>query len=595
MSQQPPDQRLNIDDASIEGSQIGQAGRDLIQGQVINLTVYDSVDMDGLLGRQISSLTKPLTQQEYRKRNVLLNRVKKFWIEDVLEKSLHVRALIELGLEERLDAVDRPFSGVQELPDETRKTLPAGTGMTQVFNQMGEGRTLLILGEPGAGKTTMLLKLLQNLIARIEEEKDLSQLIPVVFHLSSWARERQSIADWLIEELSSKYEFFEADGKTWIREQQLLLLLDGLDEVKAERRDSCAQALNEFRQTHGQTEIVVCSRIRDYEALATPLRLQGAICIQSLTLEQINQYLEQAGDQLEAVKTLLQEDTTLQELAKSPLTLSVMSLAYQGSSVEDLPQTGSVEARRQHLFNTYIERMFRRRRADQRYSKVKAVRWLNWLAQQLQRKSQTEFRIEEIQPSWLKTTDQKWRYRIGVGVITALTSGLISSLVGWPIHGLIFGLVFGLVFGLINMFREEIRPVEILEWSWTDARNWLGFIMAGALIGGLLHRPMSEIAYGLILGLVLLASTSLTGRPTENIQVKKASNQGIRQSIVMAVIFGPLFGLVTGWIIWLNDGPKGGLNGGLLLGLMIGLSFGGFAFIQHFTLRLVLYFGGFTP
>jgi len=44
------------------------------------------------------------------------------------------------------------------------------------------------------------------------------------------------------------------------------------------------------------------------------LQLQGAISIQALTLEQINQYLEQAGNQLEAVKALLQEDTELQKL-----------------------------------------------------------------------------------------------------------------------------------------------------------------------------------------------------------------------------------------------------------------------------------------
>jgi hypothetical protein len=48
-----------------------------------------------------------------------------------------------------------------------------------------------------------------------------------------------------------------------------------------------------------------------------------------------------------------------------------MTLAYQGISVEDLPKTGSVEERHQHLFNAYIERMFRHRRTEQRYSKLK--------------------------------------------------------------------------------------------------------------------------------------------------------------------------------------------------------------------------------
>jgi hypothetical protein len=50
---------------------------------------------------------------------------------------------------------------------------------------MGEGRTLLILGEPGAGKTIALLKLAEDLI--VGTTPDLRQQIPVVFNLSSWA------------------------------------------------------------------------------------------------------------------------------------------------------------------------------------------------------------------------------------------------------------------------------------------------------------------------------------------------------------------------------------------------------------------------
>ncbi|MGB3295269.1 MAG: hypothetical protein WBB01_19990 [Phormidesmis sp.] len=38
--------------------------------------------------------------------------------------------------------------------------LDAGTRVFEVFQQLGEGRSLLILGEPGAGKTTTLLTLL---------------------------------------------------------------------------------------------------------------------------------------------------------------------------------------------------------------------------------------------------------------------------------------------------------------------------------------------------------------------------------------------------------------------------------------------------
>lgn len=332
-------QSIDINDASTSNSNVGQVvGGNLIQlqGQVVNLTVYDPVDLSGMLSRSTVRMVKPLTQEDYHQRKVLLNKVKNFWIEGVLEKSLHTNALIELGLEERSSAVAHPLSYPEEMPDVPKQALPEGTSATEVFNQLGEGRTLLILGEPGSGKTITLLKLAKDLVARTQE--DLSQPLPIIFNLSSWAKKRQSIEEWLVQELQRNYQVPKTWSKPWVKNQDLLLLLDGLDEVKAEHRDACVEAINQFMQAHGQTEIVVCTRIKDYEALSARLKLQGAICIQSLTLEQIDQYLNGAGHQLEAVKNLLRMDKTVQEMAKTPLMLSIMTLALQNTSLEELPK-----------------------------------------------------------------------------------------------------------------------------------------------------------------------------------------------------------------------------------------------------------------
>ena len=50
----------------------------------------------------------PLTSDEIRVRRVLLNKVQTFWVEGVLEKSLHHVARIELELEYAHDTVERP-------------------------------------------------------------------------------------------------------------------------------------------------------------------------------------------------------------------------------------------------------------------------------------------------------------------------------------------------------------------------------------------------------------------------------------------------------------------------------------------------------
>lgn len=461
------------------------------------------------------------TKAEFSDRRVLLSKVKQYWIEGVLEKSLHTKAMIELGLEKRSDAVKLPFSGFEELPEESRQILPTGTDATEVFNQIGEGRTLLILGEPGAGKTITLLKLAQNLIARAEG--GLSRLIPVVLNLSSWGSKQQTIADWLVQELWSKYGVSKEVGKNWVKKQQLLLLLDGLDEVKADRREACVEAINQFiMQDHGLTEMVICSRIADYQFLSNRLQLRGAIYIRSLTPEQVNQYLDNAGEQLGAVKTLLTEDTALQELAKSPLTLSIMTLAYQGKKVEEILQTGSVEARREHLFDAYIKRMFSQEKIGKPkeykspYQNQQAKSWLTWLAQRMKQESESVFLIEQMQPNWLQTKAQNRLYRFGSMLVGAV---LIVSIL-WPIYAsdplqqygfwhngaafkgdLFNALRWGLVVGTIAAWgKAEIKTFETLTWPWKKTRKDLFDGLISGLKWGLLFSLVLGPIYGFLRG-----------------------------------------------------------------------------------------------
>ena len=292
-----------------------------------------------------------VNRQEYRLRQILINKVRNFWIKGVLETSLHGRAMIELGLEERTDLVQRPWGLLWGNPDSQQQALPSHITVSDKFSEMGEGRSLLILGEPGAGKTTTLLELTRDLLDLAT--KDLTQAIPVVFNLSSWKGGKQTIKDWLVEELNTKYQVSQEIAKNWVNTGQLLLLLDGLDEVSIQLREACILAINQFSQEHGTTEIVVCCRIQDYQAIKHRLSLQAAICLQPLNLQQIDQYLNSAGVELAAVSRTLQEDNTLQELARSPLILSIITLAYQGISREDLPKISAIEERCKHLFDTY--------------------------------------------------------------------------------------------------------------------------------------------------------------------------------------------------------------------------------------------------
>jgi hypothetical protein len=87
---------------------------------------------------------------------ILLQKVRTFWIEGVLEKSIHHAVLINLDKEVRPDSVEHPWGMVLELPDSERQILPPKTDILATFDR--SARALLVLGEPGSGKTTTLLE-----------------------------------------------------------------------------------------------------------------------------------------------------------------------------------------------------------------------------------------------------------------------------------------------------------------------------------------------------------------------------------------------------------------------------------------------------
>jgi hypothetical protein len=652
MSEQPnSNPRLNIDGQTIDNSPIGQAGRDLIQ----TVTVYESLSFAGLFRREV----KPPTQQEYRFRQKLLNEVQEFWVENVLEKSLHNKAIIDLGLEERPDLVKRSFGNLKISPEQSQKPLSINRGITTAFNRMGEGRTLLILGEPGAGKTTVLLKLTRDLIARTSE--NLNQPIPVVFNLSSWAKKQQKIADWLVDELQSNYGVSKSLGKAWVKDQQLLLLLDGLDEVRAKHREACVEAINEFMQNYGVTEMVVCSRIKDYQVLSNRLQVRGAICVQPLTSEQINQYLDQAGEQLQGVKTLLQQDTAMQEMMKSPLTLSIVSMAYKDISIENLQQFGSIEERRRHLFETYVERMFRRhgRAMRMKYTPEQTKHWLTWLATRMVLESQTVFLIEKIQFTWLETQAERIFYRIVSALASGLTFGLIFGLIFgltsevsrtpmelegvsgliMPIYQLvarliggmnplIFGLIYrvtqglflGLILGIISgLSGGEIKAVESLKWSNKEFKKHITYSLAVGFISGIVFMlkywllvgniiVIDGIMFGVIFAISYPVIQGLKGPQIEN---RKISNQGIKPSMFKALVIGFIvcfIAVIVGTLIYelyiqcnnyqeyASEMHWENIRFLGALGLCLGLIFGGGnAVIQHLILRSMLYKKGFAP
>ncbi len=509
-----------------------------------------------------------------RDRRIMLDRVKTFWVEGVLEKSVHNAALIELEKEVEPEALAHPWEMVLETPDQQSRPLPPGKRIIQIFEEMG--RALLILGAPGSGKTMTLLELARDAIARAEKSPTLP--IPVVFNLSSWVERRQNLADWMAAELNLKYHIPKKVAKQWIENNELLLLLDGLDEVQPENRAACAEAINRFRQNDGLNDIVVCSRAEEYEMLSTRLKLEGAIILQALTMEQIDTYLAAAGPELAALRTVMQDDITLRKLAESPLMLSIMTLAYHGLPVEELSSPDSIEEHRQRLFDTYTERMVKRRGADKRYTVQQTRDWLFWLARQLSQHSQTEFFIETMQPTWLSTPAQRLLYDVGVRLIGGV--GLVLGVI------LAAALSYVLTASAMLASGMEMREVFVMltnePFGVPDVR--LMYIVYVGLILGLAFELASVLAMRLPVGLTVGSTVAII-----TVLVSWYLRNGESWNWPGGVFVGLVFGLPGGlagmsiadrntikiaeMLRWSWKKATWGLAAGLIL-LALGLAFG---------------------
>jgi hypothetical protein len=492
------------------------------------------------------------TRSHADNRGRMIEKVHAFWIKGVLEQSLQSTAQFALAMESRPDLVALPWDMARLSLQHARADLPPSTLMIDVFSK--SGGELLILGAPGAGKTTRLLELARALIGLAE--RDPRQFMPVVFNLSSWAYRQRSLVRWLVDELQVRYDVPRRLAATWIAEDRILPLLDGLDEVPDSRRAACVAAINTFRQHHGLVKLAVCSRTAEYESLDVRVKLQGAVLIKPLALSQIDEHLAVSGERLAALRMALSQDAQLCELAQSPLWLNIMTQVYQGLSADALPVLGPPEARRAHLFETYLERMFERQGALSPYTRAQTIRWLNWLARTLTQQSLTIFALEWMQPSRLPTMRLQRVYAVGeallaggaVGVSAGIFYGIVSGVSRTPITGPI-GMLLDAGAGI------ALDPEPLTRWVLLPLAGLLVGLCAG-LIGG---------------GITLLGKLLTTGT------IRAPSRDAFdRWSLTRTVIrIGIAFGCTVGMVIGMFYGPRAalivGLSSGPLGGLMVAL------------------------
>jgi tetratricopeptide (TPR) repeat protein len=308
---------------------------------------------------------RPYLQKLYRSIIAFLQRTV---IREISLRSASTAGAVEEGPPPEADDV---FSALLEA-----KARPYATSTPIDFAEFARAfehfrRRVLVLGGPGAGKTTTLMVFARDAVAaRLDA---LSEPLPLLGLITSFTGAHPDLATWIA---SQHADLRPEMVREAMQENKGLLLLDGLDEIREiSARDG---DISGGGGDHGpvdlrrafiglipdNNQVVITSRAQDYAEIGSKLKLNGAVTLKPMHMTQIGQYLEAQPELLR----LVGEDPQLQEVMSSPLILSMFAFAYRDldpGQRQQFASLSSAAALRDLIFNRYIEKQYQRERVRQ--------------------------------------------------------------------------------------------------------------------------------------------------------------------------------------------------------------------------------------
>ena len=206
---------------------------------------------------------------------------------------------------------------------------------------------MMILGKPGAGKTTFLKFLAMSCISG----KAFADLVPIFVTLKDFA-DRENRPS-LLQFLTGEFSQWDVEIEPILKSGKALVLLDGLDEVRAEYDDRVLREIREFARNYSESQIVLTCRIAAKQYI-----------FEQFTEVEVADFDEQqiatfAGNWFRR-KEIKDEDFLeelkkyrgVKELATSPLLLTLLCLAFE--------ESGSFPTNRAELYKEGLDALLRK-------------------------------------------------------------------------------------------------------------------------------------------------------------------------------------------------------------------------------------------
>ncbi|WP_310729096.1 NACHT domain-containing protein [Streptomyces sp. N2A] len=468
-----------------------------------------------------------------------------------------------------------------------------GGDIAQVFERVPT-RRLVVLGEPGSGKTVLLIRLLLALL----ERRPPGGPLPILFPLAAWDPAQQDLYTWMADQLARDHPALRAlvpanspqastgtQARALLQQRLILPILDGLDELPEAVRARALHAINEVLPA--RQPLVLSSRTAEYRhALTTSagaaVLLNGAAGIRLFPLDPAKAatYLERdaggpgtpAAARWDRVIASLGTDTPASQALSTPLGLFLTRTIYnprpdeQFTDLSDpnelldqerFPTRQDIDT---HLFAAFIPAAYRPHpHHPTRWTAQKAQHALTFLARHLQHTlggtpnlawwqlPQAHPRHGQVLAVGLMVGLMVWfplvfLFGFGVGFSTAMKAWLLLGL-PWTVAAA----------GIASSGKER-KPSSGIRWSWRG-KSWLTVGLTIGPIFGLFFASFAatgtEFPAWLIIGLADGLLFALLGgvRPVHP-DLSKAVGSGVvlardRRTLSTLTLAGALAGALA--------------------------------------------------